>query len=279
VATRGTNGNEEMSTREIKSLIEDAKALGVLQVTFTGGDPLLRDDLEELIHHAYRLGLLTRVNTSGVLLDGNRARKLKLAGLTQCAISIDDTDPQVHDQLRGVPGAFERAVAGMRSLRDAGVLCQINTYAARRIVPEGLKRIIALGRELGVLAVYVILPIAIGRWEGDYSQRLSKEEKSKVRSLQETTFVHMELPTPQTPCGIFQKGILFVSPSGEVTPCPFVHYSFGNVRECSVRDIWRLHCKHLPRIRPGDCPMNSLDDRATLRRHVEIVADLVNSAT
>ena len=141
---------------------------------------------------------------------------------------------------------------------------------------EGLERIIELGRELGVLAVYIILPTAIGRWENDFSQTLSEEEKSKVRAFQETTFVHMELPTPQTHCGIFQKGILFVSPSGRITPCPFVHFEFGNVREHSIQEIWHLHCKHLPPIHSGDCPMNRPDDRATLRQHVEFVAGLVN---
>ena len=192
----------ELTTEQIKHVIDQAKKLGVLQVTFTGGEPLLREDLFEMIRHAYHLGLLTRINTSGLLLDREVVGKLKRAGLTQGAVSIDDADPETHDRLRGVPGAYDRAVQGIRNLKDAGIPCQINTVAARRNVPEGLKKIIELGRNLGVLAVYIILPMAIGRWAKDYGQVLTEEEKAAVRGLQETTFVHLELPTPKTLCGI-----------------------------------------------------------------------------
>ena len=278
VADRQVSRSEELDTRQFKSVIDQAKKLGVLQVTFTGGDPLLRDDLAELVRHAHSIGMLTRVNTCGMLMSRARADELKQAGLTQCAVSIDDADPAVHDRLRSSPGAFEKALAAMRRLRAVGILCQINTYAARRNVTQGLERIIALGRELGVLAVYIILPTAIGRWDGDFDQTLTEEEKAKIRALQETTFVHMELPTQQTLCGIVRKGVLFVSPRGDVTPCPFVPFIFGNVREHSVQDIWRRHCEQLWLVRAGDCPMNAPEDRRALQEHTRLVAGLLKQS-
>lgn len=264
---------EELSTEEIKSIINQARDLGVLQVTFTGGEPLLRKDIFELIRHAGSLGLLTRINTSGILIDRNTAEKLKKSGLTQGAVSIDDADPRIHDELRGVPGAHDRAVRGIQNLIQEGILCQINTYADRRTVPEGLKRIISLGRNLNVLAVYFIFPTAIGHWEQDFSKILTDEEKKAVRNLQETTFVHLELPTAKTLCGILKKMILFISPQGNVTPCPFVSYSFGSIKSHPLKDFWRLHCRLLEVECRGECPMNIQALREAIKEHVENVAE------
>jgi MoaA/NifB/PqqE/SkfB family radical SAM enzyme len=263
---------DDLDTDEFKRVMDQAAKMGALQVTFTGGEPLLRDDLDELVRHGHGLGLLTRVNTSGLLLTQERAGRLRDAGLTQCAVSIDDATADVHDRLRGVPGAHKCALAGIENLRHAGILCQINIYAARRNVTQGLENVIALGRRLGVLAVYIILPTATGRWENSFDQALTEEEKRRVRSLQETTFVHLELATRHTPCGVCQKGVLFVSPRGDVTPCPFVPYVFGNVREHRLVDIWRLHCDRLDLESVGECVMNVRDSREALRRHVESVA-------
>lgn len=270
---------EELSTKEIKSIIDQAKDLGVLQVTFTGGEPLLRKDIFELIRHASSRGLLTRINTSGILIDGDIAEKLKKSGLTQGAVSIDDADPRIHDELRGVPGAHQRAVKGIQNLTKAGILCQINTYADRRNIPEGLKRIISMGRKLNVLAVYFIFPTAIGHWEHDFSKILTDKEKKAVRDLQETTFVHLELPTSKTLCGILKKMILFISPQGNVTPCPFVAYSFGSIKNHPLKDFWRLHCHYLELECRGECPMNIQSMREALEGHVGKVAGKLRSET
>ena len=270
---------DELSTKEIKSIINQAKALGVLQVTFTGGEPLLRKDIFELIGHANSIGLLTRLNTSGILIDRDIADKLKKSGLTQGAVSIDDADPDTHDELRGVPGAYDRAVRGIQNLNQAGVLCQINTYADRRNIAGGLKKIISMGRKLNVLAVYFIFPTAIGHWEQDFSKILTDEEKKTVRDLQETTFVHLELATPETLCGILKKMILFISPQGNVTPCPFVAYSFGSIKNHPLKDFWRLHCRYLDVECRGECPMNVPSLRHAMKRHVVKVAEKLRSET
>lgn len=262
----------EITASQVKSVIDQAKRLGVLQVTFTGGEPMMRQDLYELIRYARIRGLLTRLNTSGLFLSKSNVARLKRAGLTQCAVSIDDADPAIHDRMRGVPGAFDSAVRGIGYLRDAGILCQINTHASRRLVTQGLENIIDLGRRLGVLAVYIIMPVAIGRWDEIYSQVLSEEEKFRVRALQEMTFVHLELAAEKTLCGIFQKGILFVSPQGRITPCPFVPFSFGNITDLSLKKVWKEHGSRLGNGIRGECPLNDPGKRKELALHVRSVA-------
>lgn len=269
----------EMDTDQIKSVIGQSKQLGVLQVTFTGGEPLLREDIVELVQYSHKAGLLTRINTSGVLLDRSLVSKLKKAGLTQCAVSIDDADAETHDQLRGVEGAFQKALEGIKTLKKFGILCQINTYTSKRNVTSGLERIIQLGRKLGVLAVYFIFPTAIGRWEGNFDVALNQKEKAMVRSLQETTFVHLELATIHTLCGIFKKMILFVSPEGNVTPCPFVSYSMGNIKDFRLKNFWEHFCDETNLSLRGECPMNIIEYREALKRHVKSVAERLNHSS
>lgn len=264
--------HDELTTAEIKSVIDQVRRLGALQVIFSAGEPLLRGDLEEIIRYAHRAGLLTRLNTNGLLLDRARANRLRRAGLTQCAVSIDDADATVHDALRGVPGAFERAVQSVRCLREAGIPCQICTYASRRLIPDGLKAIIALGRRLGVMSVYFFWPVAAGRWNSAFDLMLSAEERAHVRMLQDPTFVHLELPSPHTRCDVIIKRILFISPQGDVTPCPFVPHVLGNIRRHPLEEIWRCHCAAMKLDYHDDCLMNDVRQREAIEEHAGNVA-------
>ena len=264
--------HEELSTGELKSIIDQIKRLGALQVIFSAGEPLLRKDLDEIIHHAHQAGLLTRLNTNGLLLDPERAARLKKAGLTQCAVSIDYPDAGVHDSLRGVPGAFDRAVQGIRHLQEAGIPCQICTYASRRLIPDGLKEIISLGRQLGAMSVYFFWPVAAGRYDSAFELMLSAEERELVRTLQDPTFVHMELPTARTRCDVIIKRILFISPQGDVTPCPFVPFVLGNLRDLPLEEIWRRHTAALQLDFRDDCLMNDVRQRELIRKHAASVA-------
>ena len=264
--------HEELTAGELKRVIDQISRLGALQVIFSAGEPLLRSDLEEIIRHAHRAGLLTRLNTNGLLLDRERVARLKDAGLTQCAVSIDHADADVHDALRGVPGAFERAVQGIGYLREAGIPCQICTYASRKLIPDGLKAIISLGRRLGVLSVYFFWPVAAGRWDSAFDLMLSEKERAVVRRLQDPTFVHLELPSPHTRCDVILKRILFISPRGDVTPCPFVPYALGNIRAHPLEEIWRRHCAALEMDYCDDCLMNDVEHRQAIAKHVETVA-------
>lgn len=267
-----------MTTEEIKSVIDAAREIGVLEVLFSAGEPLLRDDIVELVRYTHEQGLLSRINTNGLLLDAALVSKLREAGLTQCGVSIDHPDPEAHDRLRGVPGAYRRAVSGIEALVRAGVPCQIQTYTSRPLIPEGLKEIAALGKRLGVMNVYFFFPVAVGRWDGSFEEVLTDDERASVRSLQDPTFVHVELPAPETPCCLFTKSILYVSPRGEVTPCPFVPYALGNIREHPLPDIWRRHCAALDFEMRGACPMNFPGHRETLKNHVASVRHALGGA-
>jgi MoaA/NifB/PqqE/SkfB family radical SAM enzyme len=267
--------DQEMETALIKSILDQAKHLGVIQVVFSGGEPLLRDDLEDSIHHARQAGIITRVITNGLLLDRQRVCRLKQAGLTQCSVSIDDADPSVHDRLRGFPGAFAKALEGIKNLKEFDILVQLHTYAAKRNIMAGLKKIVALGRQLGVFSVCIGFPMAIGRWEDEAGQVLTEEDRFRVRQLQDLGLVHVELSTPMTLCRVSSRHFLFVSPNGDLTPCPFVPYVLGNLKDFTLEEIWRAY-----RIGPkmefrGQCPMNDGRNREIIKKSVERSAGIL----
>ena len=96
---------DELTTDQLKSVIKQVKGLGAMAVHFSGGEPLLLKDIFELIAYARSLGLLTRVNSNGLLLNEKNVIRLREAGLTECGVSLDSVDPEVHDRLRGTPGS------------------------------------------------------------------------------------------------------------------------------------------------------------------------------
>jgi MoaA/NifB/PqqE/SkfB family radical SAM enzyme len=267
-ALRGS-GTTELKTEELKSLIDQAEHMGVMQVVFSGGEPLLRKDIVELVRYAHDAGMMIRLNTNGLLLNPRLVLNLKKAGLDICAVSIDDAEPEVHDKLRGVPGLHKKALSGIGLLRKYGLFFNILTYASKRNVTAGLEKIIARARQLGVLSVLVYFPVAVGRWEGRFDQALNAEERRKVRELQDFTTVYMELPTAKTLCYTYEKSIFYVSAYGDITPCPVVPYSLGNIREQSLEKIWRRWTDHLNLVWRGDCPMNNPRGREELKNYIE----------
>ncbi len=110
----------DLDTAGGRRLLESIAAGGVSAVVFSGGEPLLREDLEELVAHASSLGLSAHLSTSGVLLDPRRAGSLRAAGCSYAGVSIDGP-PAFHDANRGLAGAFDRALAGLEAARESGM--------------------------------------------------------------------------------------------------------------------------------------------------------------
>lgn len=263
---------EEMTTAEIKALINEAASMGVLQVIFSGDEPLLRKDITDLIRHAYDLGMLVRLNTNGLLLTRSRARELKEAGLVLVGLSLDHPRPEVHDKLRGVPGLYERAIEGVRNLHEAGILVQLQTYVSQETAGEGIREIIARARELRVFCVFVFFAIASGKWDSAFDELLTEQQEADVRSLQGPGFVNVELATAHTPCCGLARKLAYVSATGNMSICPFVSYSYGNVRKGGFATLWRRRSAVVDPAYRGRCPMNALEDREVLKRHAASIA-------
>jgi radical SAM protein with 4Fe4S-binding SPASM domain len=112
--------DDELSTDEAKGVLDDLVQFGVPSVLFSGGEPLMRLELFELIGYAVERGMRAVISTNGTLITTETAKRIKQHGVSYVGISLDGIGP-VNDKFRGVTGAFERAVAGIKNCQDAGV--------------------------------------------------------------------------------------------------------------------------------------------------------------
>jgi len=133
------SGNEkaqdELTTEQAKAVLEDLADFGVPSVLFSGGEPLMRKDLLELLAYAGELGLRTVVSTNGTLISSRLAKSLKRCGVSYVGISLDGTG-DINDRFRGVQGAFDKALEGIRNCKDQGVRVGLRLTLTQRNVQD-----------------------------------------------------------------------------------------------------------------------------------------------
>lgn len=258
VASHKREAGSELTLEEIKKAIEGAIQIGAGSCLFFGGEPLLRPDLCEMVTYAANLGLQTRVDTNGILLDRKMARMLKRSGLHWVHVSIDSPCAEIHDRLRGVKGCFEKAVQGIRSSREAGLFVQVSTYIHHNPLSNGdAKKVVELGQKMGVNKIRVLPYIQCGDFAKKDLCCLSEEDSALLRELEKNPLVFTH---GVKNCDVSKKEIVYVSPYGFVQPCMFVPLSFGNVRKEPLETIVaRMFQSPLYEIPPVQCIMNHKD--------------------
>ena len=130
-------------------------------LVLSGGEPLYRPDIFQLAEYATSRGLRTALATNGTLVTKDVAQKIKNAGIKRVSISLDGADASTHDAFRGIPGAFEAAIYGMRNLQQLGISVQINTTIARHNAHQ-LPDVLELARRLGADALHTFLLVPVG---------------------------------------------------------------------------------------------------------------------
>ncbi len=130
-------------------------------LVLSGGEPLYRHDIFQLAEYATSRGIRTALATNGTLVTSDIAEKIKNAGIKRVSISLDGSDATTHDTFRGIPGAFDAAIYGMRNLQKLGVSVQINTTIARHNAHQ-LPDVLDLARRLGADALHTFLLVPVG---------------------------------------------------------------------------------------------------------------------
>ncbi|MDD1706158.1 MAG: radical SAM protein [Methanoregulaceae archaeon] len=244
-----------LSTDEALAVIDQIRDVGTPVIVLSGGEPLMRTDLCTIARYGTERGLRMVMGTSGYFLDPLMAERLRDAGIRAVAVSIDSADPAVHDSFRGVSGAWEKAVQGVRNCRDEGIGVQINMTMMRPSAGD-VQSVVDLGKGLGVTDYQVFFPVPTGRAQdfGPFDPREYEEVIRQVLLKYRDTSVNLR-PTcaPQfrriaADLGIDNQawgrgciaGIRYcrIYADGDVTPCPYLPVSAGNVRKNPFREIW-----------------------------------------
>ncbi len=245
---------KELSSDEIKSVVTQAVGMNATLVIFVGGEPLLHKDIYDFIRHVDRNRAVPMIFTNGWLLTDENVARLVDAGLYSMNISIDSIDPAEHDELRGLKGAFEKAIEGGKRALAAGLLVGISTYATHERLEEGkVEELLQFAQKEGFNEVTIFDCIPSGKFLKRGDIILSGEDKAKVTALAQR-YHNMDHPMGVVAQSIVNspKGAgcfgahseLYMTPYGDIAPCDFNPISFGNVREASLKDIWVTMVSH-----------------------------------
>jgi radical SAM protein with 4Fe4S-binding SPASM domain len=175
----------DLSTVQAKTLIDQLAQLGDDQgfmpiLVFSGGEPLCRDDIFELIDYAAVAKLKCALATNGTLIDSEIAKKIKAATVERVSISLDGATSEVHNKLRLQDGSFEAAIDGTQCLKNRGVPFQINMTVTRHNAHQ-MDDIFVLAEQLGAVAVHLFMLVPVGCGE-EFAEEdmLSAEEYEQL---------------------------------------------------------------------------------------------------
>lgn len=222
-----------LSAEAWRDVADQAAALGVFHVGLTGGEPLVREDLEGLVRAIGPERFVVYVVTNGTLLTAARARSLHAAGVDIVGVSLDSAISDDHDAIRRRRGASTSAWGAVRNALGAGLRVVVATTVTRRSVRSpGLERLLEQTGQMGIMTV-LGLACPIGAWAGREELMLRPEDVGALSSLMARhrhTRRDFQSNWIEVGCGA-AKEKLYVSAYGDVMPCPFMQVPFGNVVE------------------------------------------------
>jgi AdoMet-dependent heme synthase len=247
----------EMSTAEIKNLLDQMADAGVFYLTISGGEMLMRRDFFAILEHARTRTFCIKLKTNGVMIGKKEAERLRRVGVESVQISIYSHRPEVHDAITKVPGSLLRSIGAIRLLREQG----IHVIMANVLMVHNVRDYVgvnALAAELGAHAI--IDPTVTPRMDGDRSiLNLNVNEAALREVFQNEALVGKVEAVCSPPQGPGEEALnsppcsaghtaCYVSPYGDVYPCVQFPLASGNVRRTKFVDIWR-HSPQLNEVR------------------------------
>jgi len=246
---------DELTLDKLQQIAAILAEAGVLFINFGGGEPLIYPQLFELSRFAAERGLNVSMNTNGWLLDAACAEQVASGGFSSVGVSIDAHQAAQHDDFRNCPGSFERAVAALDHLRNAGVRSTMSTVISR-LNFQHLDKILDLARDHGVEQVYLHnfkcsgrgfknrqeLDLSAEEWREFYVEALAVKERTEDLKISFDDPVIASLPgyneqalVKGSTCG---KLSLHLRPNGDITPCGFIPVTVGNILTQDFSDLW-----------------------------------------
>jgi PqqA peptide cyclase len=250
----GERYRAELETEHWTRVFREARALGVLQLALTGGEPMLRRDLDELVAAGREAGLYSTLVTAGTLLTRERAAALKDAGLDHVQVSIQSPHPEENDWIAG-NRSFDKKIAAARAARELGFPLTINCVLHRRNL-DRIEEVLLLAEELGAQRVELantqyygwavpnqqaLMPTREQLERGEEAVRRFRERVGpRITVLWVLPDYYEDLPKPCM--GGWGSSAIVIAPNGEALPCQAATtipgLEFANVREHSLEWIW-----------------------------------------
>ena len=272
----------DMTTAQAKGMIDQLAEVGKDQpfmpiLVFSGGEPLCREDIFELVDYAGDLKIRAALATNGTLVDSAVAQRIKDSGIARVSVSLDGADAQTHDKLRQLEGSFDNAIAGIKCLREKEIPFQINITLTKNNAHQ-MDDIYEMAKSLGAVAVHIFMLVPVGCGQtlaetdmltpAQYEEMLVKichlDARSEIE-IKVTCGPHYErvmrqkgLSKERSAAGghphaaapgahphgksgrgcLAGMGVVFVAHQGDVFPCGYLPVRCGNILEDGLKNIW-----------------------------------------
>jgi len=243
-----------LSLDQLKKAIYDVQDLGTSVIGLTGGEPLLRDDLEDIIASIDKRSMPV-IFTTGYKLTRDRVKSLKKAGLEIPVISLDHYKAEIHDRGRRKEGIFDAALNAIKLFQDEGFYVAVSFVPDKPLVSNRREifKVIDFFKEIGINDMRLTSPILSGKLTSKPEERLSAENVNTIFEIQKKCTRTRGYP------GVFAYDFfesekyygcgagfnyMFIDSQGNVCPCDFTMLSFGNILERPIREIWEETSKH-----------------------------------
>lgn len=245
----------ELATGDWLRVLDQAAAIGVLQVHFSGGEPMARRDLPELVAHACAAGLYTNIITSGVLLTDEAMANLLKAGIDHIQLSFQDVAAKDADRIGGYRGGHEQKLEAARRIREAGLPLTVNFVIHSQNIAR-VSEMIALGEELGAERMEIahtqyygwallnrdaLMP-SLAQLDHANSVVAAARERLKGRIVIDYVVPDYHAARPKACMGGWGNRFITISPAGLALPCHAAQslpgFEFASVRETSLAEIW-----------------------------------------
>jgi len=240
---------EDLSLSLIKDTIKKFQDMGTSIFAITGGEPLLREDLPEIIKSIDDRSSVFMF-TTGYGLTEEKAKELKKAGLFGLMISLDHYTPEIHDKLRGFKGAYKNATDAVKIAQKAGLYVGISSLITREIIQKNeILKFLELAQNLQVQEAMMIEPHPTGKLLESDESMLTPEERKQFINFHKWANRKRKYPRVSS-FSFIESGeslgctagysYLYIDAEGNIRPCDFSPLlRFGNIKKEKIEDIWK----------------------------------------
>ncbi len=258
---RGGFRTDELSTEECFRVVDQiAEVNPNAFLILTGGEPLLRPDIYEIIRYAAVKKFMVVLGTNGTLINHANAKKIKEAGAHGVGISIDSMDPGKHNQFRGVEQAWEKSMDAFKVMNEVGIDFLIQMSVSDMNYKE-IPDVVAFAEEIGAVAFNLYFLVCTGRGQGNTDISNAAYEEA-LKMLYEQQMKYKGRLMINSKCAPQYKRVVYendpdsvytrtysggcpaathysrISPEGDLTPCPFIAESVGNLKTDTFKNLW-----------------------------------------
>lgn len=229
--------NRGLSFETVRDLIYQMREMGVVNLSLTGGEIFLRDDLFEIIELARRLHMRVFLLSNATLLSKQKTQRLAQLHISEFSTTLFSMNAEIHDSITQMPGSFAKTLQGIHFLKEAGIRVLVKTPLMQKNAYDYAK-VKEYCDENGF--TYRVSPLIFERTNGDTSPKKLRVRKTELESIMndlDTINRNTHIHTEDIPCTALHFSFA-IDCNGEVYPCNSLFYRCGNIYEQSLADIW-----------------------------------------